>query len=230
MALTSINAAYSLCENLYGVIPDEEAFEDLALEAWGRIGTKHTRLYRYVGKLKDKKLELPCNLDIIESVQIPVPDAQMTSNQSNHAWSENLWIEGYIDRWKFNPDPYWEKGKLIKYDEGDGCLYFARNYPKVMIVYHGILADEEDGLPLVNDKELRAIASFIAYTTLYKEAIKKRDTNALKLAQTVKEDWLRNCNAARTPEHVSQNDMDAVLDVATSWNRKSYNLSYKPMS
>lgn len=33
MALTSINAAYSLCENLYGVIPDEEAFEDLALEA-----------------------------------------------------------------------------------------------------------------------------------------------------------------------------------------------------
>jgi len=56
-----------------------------------------------------------------------------------------------------------------------------------MVVYHGILADDE-GLPLVNEKELRAIATFVAYTSLYKESIKKRDGNLMKLAQVVKED------------------------------------------
>jgi hypothetical protein len=57
-----------------------------------------------------------------------------------------------------------------------------------MIIYHGIIADEETGLPLVNDKELNAIATFVAYASLYKEGIKKRDANVIKLAQTVKED------------------------------------------
>jgi hypothetical protein len=48
------------------------------------------------------------------------------------------------------------------------------------------------------------------------------------LAQIVKEDWLRGCNAARVPEHMSQNDMNAILDAKTSWNRKSYGKSFKP--
>ena len=229
MALSNINAAYSLCESLYGITPDEDTFEDLALEAWSRIGTKHTRLYRYVGKVEDHKLELPCNADVIESVHAPFPDAQVTSNKSNYAWSENIWIEGYIQRWKYNATPYWEKGKLLKYDEGDGVLYFAKNYPKVMVVYHGIIADDESGLPLVNDKELRAIAAFVAYTYLFKDGIKKRDGNIIRLAQTIKEDWLRACNAARIPEHMSQNDMDAVLDVTTRWDRKYYGKSFKAM-
>ena len=57
-----------------------------------------------------------------------------------------------------------------------------------MVVYHGIFVDDEDGLPLVNEKELRAIAAFISYHELYKEAIKKRDGNIMKLAQVVQAD------------------------------------------
>lgn len=33
MELSNINAAYSLCDSLYGVTPDESNFEDLALTA-----------------------------------------------------------------------------------------------------------------------------------------------------------------------------------------------------
>lgn len=108
-------------------------------------------------------------------------------------------------------------------------MYFAKNFPHVTVVYHGVIADPDDGLPLVNDKELRAIAAFVAYTSLYKEGIKKRDGNIIKLAQVVKEDWLRLCNAARIPEYISQNDMDAILDVITRWDRKTYGHSYKPV-
>lgn len=225
MALSNIKAAYGLCDSLYGVTPDENSFEDLVLTAWNKIGTKHTRLYRYEGSVKDGVLKLPCNVDVIESVHVPIPDAQMSSNSSNYPW-QNVWIESYIDFFPRLNDPYFQPGKLVKYDEGDGELYFPHNYPKVLVIYHGILADDEDGLPLVNDKELTAIATFVAYASLYKDGIKKRDVNTVKLAQTIKEDWLRACNAARIPEHMSQNDMDAILDAKTSWNRKSYHKSF----
>jgi hypothetical protein len=77
---------------------------------------------------------------------------------------------------------------LVKYDEGNGVLYFAHNYPKVIVVYHGVLMDNETNLPLINDKEAIAISTFIAYSYLYKEGIKKKDANTIKLAQTLKED------------------------------------------
>ena len=230
MELSNINAAYGLCDSLYSVTPDENSFEDLALTAWNKIGTKHTRLYKYEGSVKNGVLELPCNLegaDLIESVHIPIPDAQVTSNSSNFPW-QNIWVESYIDRFPKFSDPYFHPGKLVKYNEGNHELYFSHDYPKVMVIYHGILADEEDGLPLVNEKELTAIATFVAYASLYKEGIKKRDANIVKLAQTVKEDWLRACNAARVPSHFSQNDMDLILDAKTSWNRKSYGKSFSP--
>ena len=233
MELSNINAAYGLCESLYGITPDEDSFEDLALDAWSRIGTKHTRLYQFEGAVKDGVLELPCNTapggNIIESVHVPIPDAKTTSNSTNFIWTENIWIEAYIDARSHHSDPYFQKGKLVRYDEGDNELYFSHDYPRVKVVYHGILADDETGLPLVNDKELRAIATFVAYYSLYRESIEKRDANLMKMAQVIKEDWLRTCNAARIPDHLSQNDMDAVFDAKTSWGRKVYGKSLKPI-
>ena len=52
-----------------------------------------------------------------------------------------------------------------------------------MVVYHGIFADEETGLPLITDKELRALTTYVAYVSLYKEGLKKRDFGALQIAQ-----------------------------------------------
>jgi hypothetical protein len=77
---------------------------------------------------------------------------------------------------------------LVKYREGDNVLYFARDYKNVMVVYHGIIVDPEDGLPLVTDKELDAIAAYIGYSVTYKEALKLRDRGLLEFAQTIKQD------------------------------------------
>ena len=229
MTLHNFNAAYGLVESLYGQTLTETEFEDIALNAWNRIGNKHTRLYRYIGDTENKKLVLPCNVDVIESVHIPIPDAQLTSNHSDLYFIDSLWTEGYIDFWKYNEDPYNTRGKYVKYDEGDGVLYFKRDYKHVMVVYHGIIADEETGLPLLNDKELDAVAAYVAYVTLFKEGIKKRDNGAIQLANAIKADWLRLCNAARIPEHFSQNDMDRILDVKVRWDRKIYGKSLKPI-
>jgi hypothetical protein len=62
---------------------------------------------------------------------------------------------------------------------------------------------------------------------MYKEGLKKKDGNILQLASVIKQEWLNLCNAARIPSHLSQNDMDSILDAKLSWGRKTYGKSYK---
>lgn len=106
-------------------------------------------------------MELPCNASIVESVHIPVPDSQMTSNKTDFGNIDSAYIERYIDYWKFAEDPFYSRGKLLKYKEGDSVLYFDRDYKKVKVVYHGVIADEDTGLPLINDKEEKALVAFV---------------------------------------------------------------------
>ena len=229
MKLFNINTVYGLVETLYGITPNESNFEDIVMNGWSYINNKHTRLYRYVADAdKDGVLDLPCNVDVIESVHIPMPDAKMTSNKTVFNEINTLFTEGYIDAWKRLEDPYWTRGKLVKYDEGNNQLFFARPYKNIMVVYHGIIVDEETGLPLVTDKEIKALAAYVAYASLYGEGIQKRNPDIIKFAQTIYADWLKLCNAARIPEHLSQNEMDSILDVKTRWDRKQYGRSYKP--
>ena len=229
MQLFNINTVYGLVETLYGITPNESNFEDIVMNGWSYINNKHTRLYRYVADAdKDGVLDLPCNVDVIESVHIPMPDAKMTSNKTVFNEINTLFTEGYIDAWKRLEDPYWTRGKLVKYDEGNNQLFFARPYKNIMVVYHGIIADEETGLPLVTDKEIKALAAYVAYASLYREGIQKRNPDIIQFAQTIYADWLKLGNAAGITEHLSQNEMDSILDVKTRWDRKQYGRSYKP--
>ena len=98
-----------------------------------------------------------------------------------------------------------------------------------MVVYHGIFVDDEDGLPLINEKEQLAIATYVAYVSTFKEAIRKKDSALMQIAGVIKTEWLNKCNAARIPEYISQNDMDKILDARARWDRKAYGKSFKPM-
>lgn len=229
MKFYDLNAAYSLAQTLYGVEPSPTDFEDIALNAWTLINNKHTRLYKYVGDTENHELPLPCNVDIIESVHIPIEDAQMTSNKTVFNSIETLFIENYINCWKRIDDPYYNVGKLVKYKEGDNTLYFTRDYKRVMVIYHGILVNDETGLPMITDKEMQAIAAYVGFALLYRESLQKRDANLMKMAMQVKQEWLRACTAARVPEHLSQNDMDKILDASVRWDRKQYGKSIKPI-
>lgn len=229
MKFYDLNAAYSLANTLYGVDPSPTDFEDIALNAWILINNKHTRLYKYIGDTEDHELALPCNVDIIESVHIPIEDAQMTSNKTVFNSIETLFIENYINCWKRVDDPYYQTGKLVKYKEGDNTLYFTRDYKRVMVIYHGILVNDETGLPMITDKEMQAIAAYIGFAMLYKESLRKKDANLMKMALQVKQEWLRACSAARVPEHLSQNDMDKILDASVRWDRKLYGKTMKPI-
>ena len=228
MTLHNFNSVYSMANIVYGIHVDPTNFEDIALLGWELIGNKHTRLYRYTTSTTDKRIKLPCNLVEIESVTIPYMDAQMYTNTSNFPNVYNQYVERYIEAWKWDNATIYEPGKLIKYREEGDELVFDRDFSKVIILYHGVIADDE-GLPLLNDKEVRALALYLVYSDTYKQALARKDGNLLQLALATKGDWLKACTAARIPNVLTQNDMNAILDVKTRWDRKQYGKSFKPI-
>lgn len=186
--LYHIDSAFPLVETLYGMQPSPSNFEEIAMNAWEQIGNKHTRLYRFVSGTENGELTLPCNVVDIESVHIPVEDAPLTSNVEDYGNTEAMFVERYIEGGKFYRSPFNERGKLVRYKEGGDTLYFDRDYHRVIVIYHGIIADDETGLPLINAREMRAIAAYAAYIQLYKESLIKRDKNTFQMAQSLKEE------------------------------------------
>jgi hypothetical protein len=66
-------------------------------------------------------------------------------------------------------------------------LQFDKDYKDVTIVYHSLLTDDSD-MPLINDKEMRAIAAYVAYVSTYKEGLRKKDSNIVSMANVIKAD------------------------------------------
>jgi len=116
----------------------------------------------------------------------------------------------------------------VKYERVGDTLYFDKNYGSILILYKGEVLDDE-GLPEITNKEAEAIATYCAYVDKYKEGLITNNGNIIQLADTLKQQWLFKCDQARVPENLSQNELDQVLDAKTSWNRKVYNHSYKPV-
>lgn len=219
MNKNNFKAAYSLANTLYGIVMDESTFEDIALQGWLLIGNKQTCLHKYRASVEDGKVLLPCNVDYIEAVFSNHTDASKTTSLGENVI--NKFIEEYVESYNKHNHPFYVSGHLVNYRVEGDYLLLESNHSSVTILYHGIITDSE-GLPYLTDKELQAIAAYVAYADTYKKSLVMRDGNLMQLANVLKADWLRFCNSARIPEHLSQNDINSVLDVKTRWDRKSY--------
>ena len=219
----------SLAQTLYDIDGDMEDMEEVGLIAYNHIGNKNTRLYRATLDVncEDGSIELPCNVDIIEAVTYCGEDWNYTSNTKHNGDLNSLYVENAIEAQKMFLDPFYVSGKYVDYKRVGNTLYVNKGLGKVNILYHGILLDE-DGLPEINDKEAIAIADYIAYAYTYKKAIRTMNRDTMQLAKDLKNTWLFHCDAARVPEYVSQEEMNRILDVQSSWGRKVFNKSYKP--
>lgn len=213
---------------LYDLELSPENFEEIGLIAWNFIGNKKVRLYRYCTKIncKDNSVELPCNADIIEAVTYGFEDWNYTTNDTPNGDFNSQFVESYIEGRKLFQNPLYINGRFAKYERVGDTLYFEKNYGIVNILYKGVLLDDE-GLPDINDKESLAIATYCAYIKKYKDGLITNNPNIIQLAQLLEQKWYRYCDAARVPEYLNQNDMNEILDVKTSWDRKRYNKSYK---
>ena len=228
MSQNNFHYAISMAHMLYDIEGNMDDLEEIGLIAYNFIGNKNTRLYRATLKVDNGMVELPCNCDIIEAVTYCGEDWNYTSNQKNDGDNSSAYIENYIESKKNFQDPFYLSGKFVKYKRSGNILYVENGLPYINILYHGIELDE-DGLPTINDKEAIAIAEYIAYVYKYKEAIRTNNRNVLQMAQELKQQWLFHCDAARVAEYVSQEEMNKILDVQTSWGRKTFGKSYKPI-
>lgn len=228
MELLNIKTAFSDLKTFYGIDMKESDFEEIALKAWELIGNKHTEIKEYIGDSHDGILELPCDCVDIETVSLPIIDSNTTGTLIDGLDGTSIATEMYIEHRPKIKDVRYTEEKLLKYKYSGNRLQFDRDYTNILVKYHGVIKDGDD-LPLVNSKEVTAIAAYVAYAATYKEGLMKKDGNIINLANIMKADWLRACNAARVSDHLTQNDMDAILDAKYSYDRKHYGVSYKPI-
>jgi len=229
MKLSPFYAANAHLNEFWGITLTDDEFENIGMHGWDKINNKISRLYRFQGVVKNFELELPCNVDIIESVHSHSQDYSRKDNISTNNYT-NLSLENDIESFKSgDTNPFYTSGKLINYEEGNGVLYFKTDGIAVTVVYKGIVLDD-DGLPSLNYKEVEAIANYCAFVSTRKKGMITKDQATIQLAQMLQQEWQRTCDDARNPIHLSQNDMNELLDVKSSWNRKRYNSSFKPLN
>lgn len=227
--MNNFKYAISLAQMLYDIdINDMDTLIEIGLIAYGFIGNKSTHLTSSIVEVKDGLIKLPCKADLVEAITCPsIEDWSYTSNIKNYGDINTLNVEQYIEKAKHVVDSLYISGRLIKYRREGDYIYVTEPVQKVCVLYHTENLDEDD-LPLINDKEAIAIADYIAYTVKYKEALRSNNSTVFQLAQTIKKQWLIHCDAARVPEYVNQNEMNDLLEVMSSANRKVHGRSYKP--
>lgn len=217
-----------LANILYNLEMTPEDFEEIGLVAWSKIGNKQIRLYRFSGKIDcNLRVELPCDADIIEAVTYGFEDWNHVTNMGVNGDYRSQFTENYIEARKVMRNPLYISGKFAKFTVIDErTLQFDQNYGTVNVLFKSVMLDDE-GLPLINEKEKEAIATYCAYIKKYKEALVTNNSNIMQFAQLLEQKWLKLCDAARVPISISQNEMDEILDAKSSWNRKKYGKSYK---
>lgn len=225
-----IHTALFQANLLYGVEIEDDTFEEIALICHKLIGNKNTKLYHYVAHIDPETLsvELPCNFEVLEAVTYDWEDWNYTSNHLTNGDLNSSFTEQYIESKKAFTHPLYHSGKYAEYHQVGNTLYFKYPYGRVHILYKGEVLND-DGLPDVNDKEIMAIATYVAYVVMYKEGLKTKNGGIMQMATDLQRKAMYQMDEARTPVHVTQNEMNDVLEVKSSWNRKVHNKSYKPL-
>lgn len=231
MNKNNFHYAFILLEQMHGVEMNELDFEELGLIAWNLIGNKQVRLYRKKVQVNcdDYTVEVPCNAIQIEAITRSGEDYQYTTNTTVYDNYSSNFSESYIESMKFNKDPLYSSGGYVKYYQSGDMLHLSGNYGgSVNILYKGIVLDD-DGLPSLSDKEALAIATYCAYINYHKKGLITMNKFLIETSRLLEMDWKRQCDAARVPDYLSQNDMNKILDAKSSWNRKIFNKSFKPV-
>lgn len=233
MATYNFNQAMYQANILYGTnFTNADDFAEIALIGWEAIGNKKTRLYKFVGHPDEQGIvQLPCNCEegCIEAVVAPHEDWNYTSNIHNYGDLRSEWIEEWIEHWKFERHPLYASGHYVHYKQFGTQLQILEPVHVVLVIYKGIILDEE-GLPELNEKEMKAIATYVAYVTQFKEAIQTKNQAAMQFAQKLEQMWNAQLDNARTPAgQLSQNDFDNIANAKSRWPGKVYGKSYKPL-
>lgn len=228
MKTVDFNDAFFKANLLYGLDGNYEDMEELGLIAWGKINSPLFKTYRIIGEMnKDSlKFTLPCNCDEIIAVTRMTENWQRVNSETMTPNYIMSYYEEYSEANKDNVDPLYIPGEFIKYEQVQNELHFTQYFKKFRMLYRGYILDDE-GLPLITEAQSFAIAAFLAWTAKYKEGYSTMNSNIIQFAEMLERKWRTAAAQAKITGPLNQNDMDRILNVTSSWNRKSFNKSFK---
>lgn len=231
MELFNFYTAHSQLYELYGIEMSKDRFENMGIIAYGKIGNKSMITKSITVKVgEDGIVKLPCEVDKIEAVTVNRVTAPRTSVIKDSWDMQNeQYIEDYIEYQKGDRSELYTSGDFVKYTQID--QHTIKLYLKnimINVLYKSSLTDDND-LPLLNEKEVNAIAAYCAYADTFRKGLSTRDGGTIQMAQMLEQQWLKLCDQARVPMSMSQNDFDEIGNIMKSWDRKTYGKSYKPI-
>ena len=227
--LTALARVYSR----YGLTLEKDDFIERAYYVWRMIGNIATTSRRFDFVVpEDGVVDLPTDCEFVKSVTTTEvlpnvrgntmggkdfynskgkhrevrPDESMSSAESSVRMSKD-----------------YQYGTTVDYTVGDGYIQISsptmRN--RELTMYYSAIEKDEDGLPLLNDKEVEAIAAMVALQEAERRLFRGlKGSDILVQYLNPKADQLMA--AAKSDEKISDDAIDKILDIKTSWDRKVY--------
>ena len=164
------------------------------------------------------------------SVTYRANDEQMNIRGLNVSYPYTVNIENNIEQTKELTSPQYISGRYVKYTQNGNTLYLKDDCrSKVLnLLYYENIVDDND-LPQITYKEALAIATYVAQVGMFKKAIATNNSALMQMSQVLERKTAYYIDQARVPDSISQNEMNEILDVKASYDRKVYGKSYKPI-
>jgi hypothetical protein len=237
-------AAYPIMTRHYGITLSQDDFLEEAYLVFKDINSIPVKYYYFVDKpsnQEDMLIKLPCNVYRVLSVSsAPINGDnyhEMEPYRDSHAelrdteiMTRNI-IAGNSDMktYNLNDTPYVGLGSYIAFEWVDDDTIKIEDKrlvdTDIHIVYEGIAVDE-DGIPMITRKHANAIAAKVAYIVATRRMF-AGDQLMAQLIPTLSQEAARLMQAAAIPEHVTDNELDEVLNEFARFDRKRINRSFK---
>jgi hypothetical protein len=225
----------------YDLDLNEDDFIEYAWHIYKEIGNIAKAKHLFIGKPDSELIiQLPCNVEYIdivstdEVVRSIASQAQIVEPLHTAYFSATPYALELIDSSRFKSvamDPSISRpvGQRMNYELLPGNRLKLRDPimqdKAVYILYLGILLDE-DGLPSLFLKESLAIAARVAFILTQKQVFKKVPGSG-EILEYIKRESGRLMQACKSPEYLSQSDLDKLLNRTTTFDRKTYGRTFK---
>lgn len=222
-----LRSVFEYLDTHEGVDINEEDFLSLARTALDRIGNTEYRIINHVRRVEDHETEVPDDcLEIIQCSYL-FEDSRATNEEYyyNNDYRDFIY-EQNNETFNFFKSEYDLSGKIAEYKQIGNRLIFQETEFWVNIYCKVEITDENEE-PFISEKEKRAIADFVSKTYFYKKALTTQNKFFFELYQKKEADWQKSCANARVG-NITNDVYNTMSDTMTSWDRKQYNITFKP--
>jgi len=221
-------------QQMYALNMTEDDFIGMAYDVWRSLGNIATKLEVYYVQVPDDFIiEIPQQTEFIESVSIVNEKSVIESFDSGG--SKDRTIHAYQEKSNLpsiNESITHSRGLAVNYIPVDNNSIKITSPDAlsrdIKIVYRTLDLDP-DGLPFLNDKEVEAIAAEVAKRELVRKAFQGvgiKDKMSLELLQFVTMEATRLMIAAKINENITDDAINKMLDIQTSFDRKQFNKKF----